>query len=310
MPRAGMCVECGRYVWLTDDSACQNGHESRSIRFSYETPGSLDQPVSPPPAGVVWPGMPIQLHSSPPDAQREPSIMRAPGADTAPFEVPQLAGCTVVVSPQVRPAIRQVPPAARPVPEGVPPRELLAPAARSPQPDPVEPTVGAGDMPPAFARFSSGAWGAAPLWALVHRRGLYVFGFLVLGLALFAFPLSESGDRLIDGDWFVAFLIVALLSEALSLWVGFSAHRELWQERAVLRADGRDAHPLTVERYFRRQRLWRALGVVGRIVVLLTALLLIVADPMYLSDVLVGAVLIAGTGAGLFAAYRRPEPRG
>ena len=148
------------------------------------------------------------------------------------------------------------------------------------------------------------------MWALVNGQWLVVTGFLVLGMAMIVLPSSANPDSFFDGQWIMAFILIALLSEALSLWVGFSAHGKVWRFRRELRRNDGDLRPITVAKYFRQHRYWRAMGLVSRVGVVLSGTLLIIADPPLLGDILFGLVLLAGTGAGLIVARRRPEPRG
>lgn len=284
MPRAGLCTECGRYVWLAEDGSCRNGHPNSAISFTYEAPGSTDQPVTAPPAGVMWPGMPAVLPES---LRREDAASVAP----LPVAAPPLGAQHAVQAP----VLPKVPPAQAPAPVA--------------QPDPVIPTVGAGQRPPAFDSFAVGAWATAPVWAIAHRRWVVLLGFFTLGALLISIPLGPDTFSFTNQKWAVGFVILAVLSEALSLWVGVSAHSSVWQERHALRIQGRDRSPITVESYFHAQRYWRAVGIVGRLGVLLLAAMLIVGGPALVGDLLVGLVLIAGTGLGLHATYRKPEPR-
>ncbi len=45
MPRAGWCRECGEWIWVDEEGACQNGHGSECVDFTYETvPHAIESP--------------------------------------------------------------------------------------------------------------------------------------------------------------------------------------------------------------------------------------------------------------------------
>jgi len=275
-----MCSECGRYVWLAESGGCRNGHSRGAISFSYESPGSVALPVSPPVDGVSWPGMPMQ---------------------PVPLPAPATPPASTVASLPVPEPLPQVPPAT------CPPSQPAVPAASrslAPQPIPSEPTVGAGPRPPAFEAFSPGAWATAPVWALFHGRLAVALGFFALGVVSIALPPGATVDDLVSVAWMPVLLAVVALSEMLSLWLGFSANRRVWNVRAARREQGRDTRPLTIERYTKQQRPWMVVGVIARVGVVLIASILMIAEGAPPGDSLLGAILLAGTLAGVVAASR------
>lgn len=51
MPTAGFCSECHRYVWVSHNGRCPNGHDASSVRDNHETdrlPGYTDDEVDVP----------------------------------------------------------------------------------------------------------------------------------------------------------------------------------------------------------------------------------------------------------------------
>ncbi|MDZ4168308.1 MAG: hypothetical protein U1E26_01445 [Coriobacteriia bacterium] len=121
-------------------------------------------------------------------------------------------------------------------------------------------SVGVGDVPPDFERFSWGAYLLMPLWGIVYGSSM-VLGWWALTLAttLLIVSVFSSGGN--PAAIAASSSISSVVQIGIQLWVGMNAYRWLWNKEKLRLAAVPDAKPrFRTTEFLAKQVRWLAAG--------------------------------------------------
>lgn len=133
----------------------------------------------------------------------------------------------------------------------------------------VDGSVGVGEMPPSFERFSWGAYFLMPLWGIVYGSNM-VLGWWALSLATTFLIVSMFAGGTNPAATAASSSLSSVVQIAIHLWVGMNAYRWLWKkEQLRLTALPGEKPKYRAPEFLARQIRWLIAGAVLTIMSLL-----------------------------------------